>query len=71
MDQIIGINHSDKVEPPQAPRIYTKTVGYGYTTACAWGYFITSTVLFHDETASECRAVQHDRRFFEAPLEDT
>jgi hypothetical protein len=27
MDQIIGINHSVKVAPPQAPTIYTKTVG--------------------------------------------
>jgi hypothetical protein len=27
MDQTIGINHSVKVAPPQAPPIYTKTVG--------------------------------------------
>jgi hypothetical protein len=25
--QIIGINHSDEVAPPQAPPIYTKMVG--------------------------------------------
>jgi hypothetical protein len=27
MDQTIVINHSDKVAPPQAPPIYTETVG--------------------------------------------
>ena len=27
MDQIIGINHSVEVVPPQVPPIYTKTVG--------------------------------------------
>jgi hypothetical protein len=27
VDQIIGINHSDEVTPPQAPPIYTKTIG--------------------------------------------
>jgi hypothetical protein len=27
MDQIVGINHSDKVAPPQVPPIYTKMEG--------------------------------------------
>jgi hypothetical protein len=33
IDQIVGINHSDKVAPPQSPPIYTKTVENVLNTA--------------------------------------